>query len=197
MMKKELPVRDAEFSPAEKERLIKKFFEKEQKQIKLGKRFAVLTLIALIFTAVTTSLCYQFFAADLIERAFVKPPEDITSFDKFDNVAGFVIQMIIISVILIKTGLAIGSCVCIGRKKAMRPMLTVSAIIFAFIDLLFSVMQLTDPNTYQSGLTTLALFVDLIALALMAVSIYMTVFTDYVSKYEYDCNNTDISKETE
>ncbi len=175
---------DGELTKEEKEELARQYFLAEEKRTKLGGLFIVLSLIALAVNTVATSIFYPIYAEDTLYHTFVE-------FLKDADMAAmtFILQFVIIAVIVLKIALAVSSIVCGITLKGIRAMIGTSACIIAFIDLLFTVLQLCDPNTYHQSVTVIALIVNAVALLLMCGCIYMTVFTDNISQFVYSKKN--------
>ncbi len=183
-MKNDRIIYDGELTKEEKEELAKQYFIAEENQTKLGGIFIVLSLIALAINTAATSVFYPMYAEDTLYRAFVAFLEDA------DMAAmTFILQFVIIAVIVLKIALAVSSVVCGITLKGVRAMTGTSACVIAFIDLLFTVLQLCDPNTYNQSITIIALIINAVALLLMCGCIYMTVFTDNISKFVYSKKN--------
>lgn len=183
-MKKEKIIYDGELTKEEKEELTRQYFEKEEKLTKLGGTFIVLSLIALVINTVSTSICYPLFAEDTMYHTFI-------SFLKDADMAAmrFILQFVIISVIAVKIALTVSSIVCGITFKGPRAMIGVSSSVMAFIDLLFAVLQLCDPNTYNQSVTLTAMIINAVGLLLMCGCIYMSIFTDKISKFVYSKKN--------
>ncbi len=183
-MKNDRIIYDGELTKEEKEELAKQYFITEEKQTKLGGLFIVLSLIALSVNVIATCIFYPVYAEDTLYHTFV-------SFLKDADIAAmtFILQFIIIAVIVLKIALAVSSVVCGITLRGVRAMIGTSACIIAFIDLLFTVLQLCDPNTYHQSITVIALIINAVTLLLMCGCIYMTVFTDNISKFVYSKKN--------
>lgn len=183
-MKNQKIIYDGDLTKEEKEQLAEQYFLAEEKRTKLGKLFIIFSLIALIINTVATSIFYPLFAEDTLYHTFVE-------FLKDADMAAmtFILQFVLIAVIALKIALAISSVVCGITLKGVRAMIGTSACIIAFIDLLFTVLQLCDPNTYHQNVTIIALIVNAVALLLMCGCIYITVFNDNISKFVYSKKN--------
>ncbi len=178
-MKKQEKILSDYLTKEEKEELARLSFEKEEKAVKQGKIFTLLSLIILTFNAITTSILYFMFAEGVIERAF---------FINVDFSANFQISLIIILLIALKCSLTISSVVCSALKKGARAMIAVSSSVVAFIDLLLCALQASDQFTYQEASTKIALALSIFCLVTVCVNIYMSIFTDKISKYTYSGN---------
>ena len=179
-MKKEKIIYDGELTKEEKEELAKQYFIKEEKQTRLGKIFIIASLILLALNTIITSCFYPLFAEDTMYFTFVAYLKDA------DMAAmRFILQFVVIAVIVLKIVLSVSSIVCGITLKGARGMIAVSSCIIAFIDLLFSVLLVCDPNTYGASETLTALIVNISALLISCVCIYMSVFTDRISAYTY------------
>lgn len=179
-MKKDKIIYDGELTKEEKEELARQYFIKEEKRTKLGKTFIILSLVLLTLNTIVTSFFYPSFAEETMYFTFV-------AFLKDADMAAmrFILQFVIIAVIVIKVALSVSSIVCGIRLKGTRGMIGISSCLTAFIDLLFSVLLLCDPNTYGSNETFIALIVNISALLISCAVIYMSVFTDRISAYTY------------
>lgn len=179
-MKKNKIIYDGELIKEEKEELARQYFIKEEKQTKLGKTFIIASLILLAVNTIATSILYPLFAEDTMYFTFVAYLKDA------DMAAmRFILQFVTIAVIVLKTALLVSSVICGITLKGARGMIAVSSCIIAFIDLLFSVLLLCDPNTYSGSETLIALVVNISALLISCICIYMSVFTDRISAYVY------------
>ena len=175
-------INDTALSPEEKEQLLQQFYEKDKKETRLGGIFVVFCAVALLVNAVVTSAMYPFYLQDLILRAFSEQSE-ITG--AFDNNAAFMVGLVLFAVIVLKLSMSISTLVCAIRKKGIRAAAGVSACLIGFIDLLVVVLQLSDQYTYHETFTVIAMAVNIICLILICCCIYMSVFTDKISKYTY------------
>lgn len=179
-MKTDKIIYDGELTKEEKEELAKQYFIKEEKQTKLGKIFIIVCLILLTVNAIVTSAFYPMFAEETMYFTFVAYLKDA------DMAAmRFILQFVTIAVIVLKVALSVSSVVCGITLKGARGMIAVSSCIIAFIDLLFSVLLVCDPNTYGASETLTALIVNISALLISCVCIYMSIFTDRISAYAY------------
>lgn len=179
-MQKNRIINDGELTKEEKEELARQYFIKEEKQTRLGKTFIIISLILLSVNTIATGAFYPLFAEETMYFTFVAYLKDA------DMAAmRFILQFVIIAVIVIKVVLSVSSVVCGITLKGARGMIAVSSCITAFIDLLFSVLLLCDPNTYGNNETFTALIVNIAALVISCIVIYMSVFTDRISAYTY------------
>lgn len=179
-MQKNRIINDGELTKEEKEELARQYFIKEEKQTRRGKTFIIISLILLAVNTIATGAFYPLFAEETMYFTFVAYLKDA------DMAAmRFILQFVIIAVIVLKIALSVSSIVCGITLKGARGMIAVSSCITAFIDLLFSVLLLCDPNTYGNGETFTALIVNIAALVISCIVIYMSVFTDRISSYTY------------
>ena len=179
-MKKDKIIYDSELTKEEKEELARQYFIKEEKQTKLGRSFIIASLILLTLNTIVTSCFYPLFAEDTMYFTFVAYLKDA------DMAAmRFILQFVVMAVIVLKIVLSVSAIVCGIKLKGARGMIGVSSCIFAFIDLLFSVLLICDPNTYSSNTTITALIINIAALITSCVCIYMSIFTDRISAYAY------------
>ena len=164
----------------EKEELARQYFIKEEKQTKLGKIFIIVSLILLTVNAIVTSAFYPMFAEETMYFTFVAYLKDA------DMAAmRFILQFVTIAVIVLKVALSVSSIICGIMLKGTRGMIGVSSCVAAFIDLLFSVLLICDPNTYESNERLIALIANISALLISCAVIYMSIFTDRISAYTY------------
>ena len=183
-MKKDQIINDYLLTKEEKEALAQQYFIAEEKRTKLGGFFIILSVIALAVNAIATCFFYPHFAENTMYHSFVNFLEDA---DK--PAMTFILQFIIISVIVLKIGLAVSCIVCGIKLEAVRAMIGTSSCIFAFIDLLFTVLQFCDPNTYNETITKTALAVNAVGFLLMCGCIYLSIFKDNISKFVYSKKN--------
>ncbi len=175
-MKKQNIILSDYLTKEEKEELARKSLEKEKKDTQKGKLFIILSLIFLILNATVTSILYPSVMNDVIMRAF---------FVTDDFSSNFLINAIVILIIIMKAGLVIAAIICSAIHKGTRPMIIISSSLITFTDLLLTVLQAADQYTYQDSAKIFVMFISIFCLALSCVCIYMSVFTDKISKYIY------------
>ncbi len=174
-----------------KDESIERYNAEKSRRIKAGRIESVLCSAALSFDTVLSAVFYLLCAIHPLVFTFLSKPNfgagtaayTPATVENAEPGELFVIIVVLLIIFVLKLALAISSIVVCAAKKSISPLLATGSIAFCFVNLIFSVITLTYPQSYTEPIFTVFLVVNILLTILSGVCIYLTMIKREIREY--------------
>lgn len=182
---------DEEYSEGEKQKLIDKYFADKQQSIKRGKLCMAFCVVAMLADTVVTGIFYALCGLHPLVFTFLSVPNTVggqasyipATVDTALPEQLFIMIIVLIVLSALKLTLSAVCGVCAVKKTAVKALFGISGCVFCFIDLIFSVIALTYPDSYSDPLLAAFLIVNIVFTAAIGVCVYLSLFSPKLTDY--------------
>ncbi|MCH5325561.1 MAG: hypothetical protein J1E39_10175 [Eubacterium sp.] len=184
-------IKDGELSDTQKQEMIDRYNADKARSARLGAAQLLFCVIALAADAVLSIVFYIVCAMHPLVFVFLSQPNMTggqagyipATVDTADPGGLFAIGMMLFIIAAVKLTLAICGIVFAARRIAVKPTLVISAGLFCFVDVIFSAIMLTYPQSYEQPVFMLFMIVNILLALATGACMYLLIGKRNIQEY--------------